>query len=168
MREANEAVFNTEDVVGVDQAMVDYLKKRASDAPRRCFRLCMHHDTEDPVQEMIVAFCKGSYSRPHYHPASSASIHIIEGEMDVFFFDDRGNVTQRVPLGAKGTGKTFCLRNELGSWHMTVPRSEFTVMHEVTAGPFVREECNLFADWSPEPTDAEGIAAFLKKLYPEA
>ncbi len=167
MREAKEAIFNTEEVVAVDQAMIDRLKRRAAESPRHVFRLCMHRSTDDAVQEMVVAFHEGAYSRPHRHPHSSASIHIIEGEMDVFVFDREGAVTGKHELGVKGSGKAFCLRNEADCWHMTVPKSEFTVMHEAIAGPFVRETSNIFADWSPAESDTDAVATYMNKLYGE-
>ena len=65
------------------QAIVEYLKEQASKAPRKRFRLCLHHSTNARVNEMIIAFSRETYNRPHRHPIDKTeSYHIISGESE--------------------------------------------------------------------------------------
>jgi len=164
MRESNQALFNTDDVLVVDQAMVNYLKRRALDAPTRRFRLCLHQSADELVQEMIVVHCRENYSRPHHHPETASSMMILEGELTVFLFDDRGEVTRRLELGARDTGKPFTLRLAPKVWHMPVCRSPQLVFYETMTGPFRRDAINAWAPWSPAEDDADGIADYLARL----
>ena len=58
-------------------------------------------DVEHPVQEMVIAFYKDSYVRPHRHIGTSESFHVAEGEIDVIFFDEVGKPTNRERLGVQ-------------------------------------------------------------------
>ena len=55
MREADRALFNTDDVLEIDSTLVESLKSRAWSSQRGCFRLCLHHSPRDEVQEMGIS-----------------------------------------------------------------------------------------------------------------
>lgn len=163
LRESNHALFNTGDVLEVDAAMIADLKQRARTAPTRRFRLCLHQSPDETVQEMFIVHCRDNYSRPHRH-AMPSSCTILEGELSVFLFDDAGGVIRRIDLGARDSGKPFCLRLEANVWHMPVCRSEQLVFYETMTGPFRRESANDWAPWSPEEDDIAGIVRYLRDL----
>ena len=48
-------------------------------------------------------------------------------------------------------------------YHSLVIRSGLLVFHEVTRGPFVREE-TVFADWSPDRNNLEPVSRFMVEL----
>ena len=132
------------------------------DPPRRA-RLCLHHDPRDKVQEMVIAFSRNPYVRPHRHVNKRESFHVIEGEMAVVFFDDSGRVTRHIRMGPLGSGHAFLYRSSSSLWHTVVPLSEFVIIHETTNGPFVREETE-FATWGPDESDAGGIRALMARI----
>jgi len=74
VRESDVALFNTDDVLSVDDALVETLKGRARTSPSRRFRLCLHRSAEEAVQEMIVVHCRDNYSRPHRHTVASSAV----------------------------------------------------------------------------------------------
>jgi len=164
MRESNQALFNTEDVLRVDEALIVELKRRALSAPSRRYRLCLHQSPDELVQEMIVVHCRDNYSRPHHHPTTASSMMILEGELAVFLFDDAGRVTERVDMGPRESGKPFTLRLAPQVWHMPVCRSSQLVFYETMTGPFRRDAINAWAPWSPAEDDEAGIAAYLAGL----
>ena len=164
MRESDQAFFNTDDVLQVDDAMIATLKERALTAPHKRFRLCLHQSPDEQVQEMIVVHCRDNYSRPHHHPDTASSMMILEGELSVFLFDDDGNVTGKLELGPRESGKPFTLRVEAGVWHMPVCRTEQLVFYETMTGPFRRDAVNAWAPWSPAEDDAVGIETYLAGL----
>ena len=156
--------FPSQDIVEIDQAQIEKLKVSAAESPLKRARICLHHSHDDKVQEMVIAFCRGTYNPPHRHQDKSESFHVIEGELVVVFFDDLGNVTRRIKLGRPESGDlTFLYRLSNTLWHTVVPLSEFVVIHETTSGPFVKSE-NEVAPWAPSESDRNGIDDFLRRI----
>lgn len=159
-----ESVFFSEGaIVEICVEDIDRLKEAAEEAPLRRARICLHQSHDDPVQEMIIAFMRDSYVRPHRHAGKSESFHLIEGRLDVVFFDDEGSVTRRIPMAPFGAGHTFAYRLSSDLWHTVIPRTDYVILHETTTGPFMKDEDNS-APWSPEPADAAAANAFLERL----
>jgi len=160
-----EAIFATDDILEVGPATVAKLKARAADSPRRQSRLCMHHNVDDSVHEMINACCRGAYIRPHRHPeGKTESYHVIEGAMTVYFFDDEGRVVSRLKMGVAGAGTTFLYRLAASRWHLPVAESQMVVYHETFCGPFLKDRDVEYAPWSPSWDDPEAVEAFLRRL----
>ena len=114
-----EATFNQSDIVEVTSATVEELKAKAKAAPRGRYRLCLHRSTADQVQEMVIVAPRGTYFRPHRHPAGKTeSYHVVEGSMTVFFFNDAGDVIRRIDMAAHGAGKTYLYRLSNRIWHI--------------------------------------------------
>ena len=163
MRESDVALFNTDDVLSVDDALVERLKQRARTSPSRRFRLCLHRSADEAVQEMIVVHCRENYSRPHRHSVASSML-VLEGELTVVVFDDAGNVSRRIDMGPRASRKPFTLRVGANIWHMPVCRTEQLVFYETLEGPFERERMNDWASWSPGEDDPKAIAKYLRSL----
>ncbi len=157
------AVFNQDDVIVVDRAKIDELKARSLTADRQVFRLCLHPNPEAGLHEMLIVHQKDAYVKPHKHFAKSESFHVIEGELDVFLFDDSGAITRKIELGEYRSGKPFCYRLSAPVFHTVLPKSAQVVFHETTDGPFKREE-TLFSAWSPEEKDTAAVQRFLAGL----
>ncbi|MHB8834636.1 MAG: WbuC family cupin fold metalloprotein [Candidatus Methylomirabilia bacterium] len=139
---------------------VEALKAEARRSPLRRARICLHASHEDQVQEMVIAFCRDSYVRPHRHRHTGESFHLVDGCLEVVLFTDEGSVESRVRLEAGGA---FLFRLSRQAWHTVIPLSECAVVHEVTPGPF-RRELTDFAPWSPAVENAEGIRDFLARI----
>jgi glucose-6-phosphate isomerase len=157
------ARFNRAGVLAVDEELLAELKALAEQSPSRRFRLCLHSSTDDPAQEMIVVHCRDNYSRPHAH-RSPLTYLVIEGSLRVLLFDDAGNVTRSIDLGARGGGSPFALRLEAGLWYMPVCLTPQVVFFETKWGPFRRDTTNLWAPWSPAEDDVEAIKDFRRGL----
>ncbi len=165
----SEATFNTEPVVEVNGDSIAELKRLVEQSPRGRYRLCLHRSTDHPVQEMIIVCDRGTYFRPHRHPqVKGESLHVIEGDLTVYLFDDDGRVTRTIELGEPGSGKTFYYRQDGDIWHLHVPRTDRVVFHETRTGPFNRERDNEYAAWSPDESDPAAVAAFLKRIEAES
>ena len=143
-------------------AVVDLLCA-AHDAPLRRARLCLHEDSGDPLHEMIIAFWRGSYVAPHRHRGKSESFHVMQGEIEVVFFDDEGALTSRVVLSASDPARPRVYRLRQPLWHTVVVRSECAVIHEITNGPFRQEDTEI-ASWAPAPLDPAAMARFQSRL----
>ena len=160
----NAEVFVAEsDVVNVSETDIAFLKNQAIANPRKRARICAHRDSADALHEMIIAIANGSYLRPHKHIGKSESFHIIEGEADVALLDDNGELIRVIALGAPGTGKSPFYRLSNDWFHMLVVQSDVLVMHEVTNGPFIKEQ-TIQAPFAPDEGDTEKAVAYLNEM----
>ena len=158
----NDEVFYTDQqVVEVGPEQIRFLKAQAAVNRRRRARLCVHPDTADALHEMLIVHTGGGYVRPHKHLGKSESFHMVEGRMKVILFDDQGNHTQTVELGAPDTGRHFYYRLSAPMFHSIYAESETVVFHEVTNGPFNPAEC-IFAPWAPQEDAPEEL---LQEFY---
>ena len=160
----NEEVFYTdEEITRITKNDLSWLKSKALANKRQRARLCSHPDVMDPLHEMLIVHVKDTYVRPHKHMGKSESFHVIEGLLNVIVFTNEGKIRETIEMGDLASGKCFYYRLFKGVYHTVVPLSELVVFHEVTNGPFKREDM-VFADWSPAEDDTTGQKAFLKDV----
>lgn len=132
--------FEHQDIITIELPDLEKLKKAAVEAPLRRSRYCLHHSHSDMVQEMVIAFCKDSVVPIHRHTDKTESYHVIEGELEVLFYDDNGRLTKKIKMGTIGSGLPFLYRLSTNAWHSIRLLSEYVIIHETTSGPFVKEE----------------------------
>ena len=160
-----EAEFNTQDIIEVSQGTVARLIELAKAAPRRRYRLCLHHSPELLVNEMVIVGTNDTYVRPHRHPAGKdESYYVMEGEMVVFIFDDSGKVVRHVEMGEYRSGRTVLYRLSASIYHLPVPLTDWVVYHEVYTGPFRKEQDVEYASWSPPETDTAAVRTYMEGL----
>lgn len=135
--------FEDQDIITIKKPDLDKLKKAATAATLRRSRYCLHHLPDDKVQEMVIAFCKDSNVPIHRHRNKSESFHIIEGKLEILFYNDQGTIMERIEMGAYGTGLPFLYRLSSDKWHTIRPLSDFVVIHETTSGPFIKEDADI-------------------------
>lgn len=163
-KELNKEVLHTnEDLVKVSRADIAVLKEQALKNDRRRIRLCCHRHVNDTLHEMLIIHTKDAYVRPHKHFNKSESLHILEGSADVVLFDEKGNVTEVIPVGEHLSGQKFFYRMATPRYHTLIIHSDFLVFHETTRGPFQKSD-TLFAPWAPEESNIEACQAYNRKL----
>jgi len=91
------------------------------------------------------------------------SFHIVEGKVDVVIFDEAGNITEVVGLGDPSTGRNFYYRLSDSRFHTLVIRGGFLVVHEVTNGPY-RKEDTVLAPFAPTESRREDSLAYMAAL----
>ncbi len=143
-------------VVSVGKDEINFLKNTVYQTPRKRVRICTHKHDEDKLHEMFVCYVKETYVRPNKHIKKDESLHIIQGVADFIFFDDKGTVTDVVPLGDYKSGRQWYCRIPESVYHTFVIKSDIILIHESIAGPF-RREATIFAPWAPEENTAEAI-----------
>ena len=157
------AVFHTtEAIVQLAAPRLAALIQAAEQEPLRRSRICLHQSPSDLTQEMIIALCRDSYIAPHRHRGKSESFHMIQGELDVVFFDDRGGITQVVSLGPPQGDRPFLYRLSAPYWHTVLVKTAVAVFHETTTGPFVQGAGDA-ALWAPAPDDTEAVSRFMQR-----
>lgn len=158
-----EVIYINEPIARINTKEIALLKNQALHNTRKRIRICTHHDVGDSIHEMLIVHVRGAYIRPHKHFNKIESFHVIEGDLKVVIFDDKGVITDVIEMGSYHSGKNFYYRLADSSFHTVIPQSDIVVFHEITNGPFVREE-TVFAGWAPEETDSEQQKTFMDNL----
>lgn len=162
-KDSPEVFYACENIIKITKKDTDFIRDKAFSSPIKRARICLHHDIDNPLHEMIITAMKEGYVRPHRHINKSESFHMIEGEMDVVIFDEDGSITDIIEMGEYNSKKKFYYRLPTDEYHTVVVKSDYAIFHEVTNGPFNREETD-FAPWSPEEKDKNGVAEFSEKV----
>lgn len=142
---------------------IEELKRRAAASPLQRARILAHADPIAPLHEMLIVQTQAVYVRPHRHFGKSESVHVIDGCAKIVYFNDRGEIEESFDVGPASSDNPFFLRNESPRWHTQVVLSPFFVFHEVTSGPFRREDTE-FAPWAPDENDKQTVVAFQNRL----
>ena len=143
---------------------IEYVKNVAMVNSRRRVRICTHRDVKDSLHEMVIVHTRGAYVRPHKHLNKSEAVHVIEGNAEVVFFDENGIISRSLRLGDYSSKSVFYYRLNSEDYHTLVVRSEFFIFHEITNGPFIRNN-TIFPSWAPDESDQAGIYLFQNNLY---
>lgn len=157
----SKATFNQDWLIDIGKSEIQNLKK-SSVAPTSV-RICLHDSPEAALHEMLIVHQKDAYVKPHKHINKSESFHVIEGEMDVFIFDGAGKVIQKIQMGDYNSGKSFCYRLSTSEYHTVLPKTKYVVFHEVTNGPFRRED-TIFGEWAPDEGEGKAVKSFIMSL----
>ena len=148
-----EAEFNNSLVKSYGGIEITLLKEKTLESPRKRYRYCLHDNTNHLTQEMIICMNGFSYFRPHKHPkGNSESYHMLDGQLDIFIFDDQGKVLQIVKLSSKESNinndRDLIYRLSGSKYHLMIPQSEWVIFHEVSTGPFDTSKIQE-ADFAP-------------------
>src|SRR5882762_4619228 len=146
---------------------IAWLKARAAKTARQRIRICTHLDSGDLLHEMLIVHTRETYVRPHKHVNKNESFHVITGEVDVVLFDEKGAVSQAIRMGEYASGKRFYYRLNESRYHTLLIRSDVLVFHEVTTGPFRRED-TIFPSWAPEEGQTDLRREFLARVESQA
>ena len=158
-----EAEFNQKSIKVISHKQIEYLKQKTLESKRNRYRLCLHSDVDHLTQEMIICLKGNNYFRTHKHPINySESYFILEG-IDIYLFDDTGNFIEKVKLDSHGGSFYYRLSDPI--YHLVIPRSEWTIYHEVATGPFNKKTSIQYADFAPKENSSEiDIENYLNKI----
>ncbi len=145
----------------LDDSMIEWVMDKAEASSNGQARICMHSNKDDLVHEMFIAQKKHKYVRPHKHIEKSESFHIIAGKLIILLFDCNGKITSSIILDAELKESLF-VRIERDVFHMPIALTN-VVFHEVSNGPFIKEEC-VFASWAPEVDDKDECNIYIDKI----
>jgi len=155
-KESDEVLYPVNEIVSVCSTDLKELKRLALLNSRHRIRLCSHQNPMEKIQEMFIVHTSDCYVRPHKHIGKIESMSILEGEVDVVLFHEDGSIREVINMGTIESGKKFYNRISEPVYHTLLIRSDFLVFHEITEGPFNRED-TIFPDWAPEIDGRESI-----------
>ena len=92
---SNEVFYFKKNISFINRKHINFLKKKVSLSNKKRVRICLHKENSK-LHEMIIVLSKDTYIRPHKHINKPESLHVIEGNADVIFFNDLGKVLKKV------------------------------------------------------------------------
>ena len=148
----------------LDSATLERGLKASRESPRRRIMLPVHRSATEGVQRLLNFLQRGSYPRPHYHPAPENIEHVVvvKGVAGFVVFDEHGAVLSAHRLEA-GNPAGCLIDIEQGLWHTLVPLADDTVILEIKRGPYCAATDKKFAPWAPEEA-ASGAVEYLHRL----
>ena len=165
MKQLGEEVYvSDEDIVSIGSKEIAFLKNKVNLTQRKRVRLCIHKDIINTLHEMFVVYMSMTYVKPNLHVNKDESLHILEGQADFIFFDNDGNIIEIIKLGDYNSGRQFYIRVPAFKYHTIIMKSETLVIHEVTPGPFNRDD-TIWAPWAPDENDPTAVEKFMSKLH---
>lgn len=143
---ADQNLENTQIPQLSDQEISDGLLQ-AGKSPRRRFPNILHLPG-DEFNRVVNFILQDSYMQPHLHPGDEKieKIHLIHGRVATLFFDDQGNIKQRILLEEGGNS---LVEVPAFTWHTYVMLSEHAITYETMMGAYDPGTWKKFADWAP-------------------
>ena len=110
---------NEKNFITVNKEWIIKLKNEAKNSEKKTSRLLMHLDTQDHVQEMIIAFGKEAVIPPNKSENKSESLQVVEGKMLLVIFNDNGNVDNKIEMQPLSEGgNNFIYRFNIYIFHI--------------------------------------------------
>ncbi|MBM79176.1 MAG: hypothetical protein CMJ78_01120 [Planctomycetaceae bacterium] len=127
------AYFATEANIAIDRKVIEELKKTSKILGKRDIRICLHNSRDSSLHSMINLIYKKEKHVPHKHIEKSECYHMIEGQMKITTFDEKGKI---VDVCILDRNDTFVFRIGKDTFHTTIPETELVIFHETRPGPF--------------------------------
>ena len=161
---SEEVLVQTSHLSDINKININYLIEKAKKSKSKKYRLCIHKNSTQPVHEMFIIHPYDMYVRPHKHINKSESMLVLSGEADYIIFDNKGKISQKIPLGDFNSGKQFYINIKTSLYHSITINSEWLVFLEITKGPFNRND-TIFPDWAPDSEDKKAVKKFMSLLH---
>lgn len=118
----------------LDKALFDSVSAEAKESPRLRMARDMRTTPADNSQRMLNAIEPGTELPIHRHRNTSEICIILRGSAEEIFYDDNGNISERVMLepGTECVGVNI----EKGRWHKIVSLEHGTVIFEAKDGAY--------------------------------
>lgn len=118
----------------ITQAILDNLTEPAKANPRLRQSYDLRNSSDDLSQRMLNALEPGTVMPIHRHHASSETVVILRGKIEWVFYDDGGNVVERVILDANGEPRMLNVGRD--RWHSLICLEPGSVLFECKDGPY--------------------------------
>ena len=117
----------------IDDTLFDELAERAKQSERLRMNFNLHESAESKAQRLFNALEPGTVLPIHRHRATAETFIILRGKLDVMFFNDQGEETERHRLDV--SRGHYGIQIPKGQWH-SLEVVEPAVIFEVKDGPY--------------------------------
>ncbi|MEY8720086.1 WbuC family cupin fold metalloprotein [Bacteroides stercorirosoris] len=146
----------------ISEELLDSVTREAQGNPRLRMNYNFHESLDAPIHRLLNALEPGTYLPPHRHTDKEETYVVLRGSLLAFFYDDLGNVTEKVSLNS--SAGIYGLEIPSGTWHSIIALESGTVIFEIKSGPYRSLPPEDIAPWAPAPSDLEGAAVYMKRM----
>jgi glucose-6-phosphate isomerase len=151
-----------QDIFVFNSKYIKLLKLKADKSKKKSYRILFHKDNSHLTHEMMICFKKNALIPVHKHPINrSESYHILEGSMNVYFFEDDGKPIGYISLSKKKDQVFY--RQSFSKFHLLVPTSKYLVYHETITGPFLKKKDIIYPKWGKKFNTTSKINLFMNR-----
>ena len=126
--------------------LISFIKEDCLNNKKKRSRINFHIHSDCLVHEMMIAMHNTTEINVHAHKNKSESFHLIEGDLCIVLFkDETPEELDRIYLSAKNKPNYYRMNSDI--YHLVIPITEITVIHETTQGPF-EVNSSLIPAWS--------------------
>ena len=140
--------------------MMKLISEELLDSVKRCVEELKKEKNKERKEEKELE--PGTYLPPHRHTDKEETYVVLRGSLLAFFYDDLGNVTEKVSLNS--SAGIYGLEIPSGTWHSIIALESGTVIFEIKSGPYRSLPPEDIAPWAPAPSDLEGAAVYMKRM----
>ncbi|WP_291530271.1 WbuC family cupin fold metalloprotein [Bacteroides sp. UBA939] len=146
----------------ITEELLDNVTREAQENPRLRMNYNLHESLDAPIHRLLNALEPGTYLPPHRHINKEETYLVLRGSLLAFFYDDLGNVTEKVCLDP--SAGNYGLEIPAATWHSIIVLESGTVIFEIKRGPYQSLSPEDIAPWAPASSDLEGAAVFMKRM----
>ena len=117
-----------------DKELFDSVTREAAQSERLRMARDMRTTSADKSQRMLNAIEPGTVLPIHRHRGSTETCIVLRGKAEEIFYDDNGNVTERVMM--QSDSDCCGVNIEVGRWHKIVSLKPGTVIFEAKDGAY--------------------------------
>ena len=118
----------------LDKDLLDSITQKAKESPRLRMNHNLHDSLDSKVQRLFNALEPGTLLPIHRHQNTDETYILIRGKIEVLFYDDDKNITDRFII-CQEEG-TFGVHIPQGTWHTIEVLESGSVIFEVKEGPY--------------------------------
>lgn len=110
----------------ITEELLDTVTSHAKENSRLRMNYNFHASMDAPIHRLLNALEPGTYLPPHRHTDKEETYLVLRGSLLAFFYDDAGNVTDKVCLNPS-EGK-YGLEIPSNTWHSIIALESGTVI----------------------------------------
>ncbi|MBO7416905.1 MAG: WbuC family cupin fold metalloprotein [Bacteroidaceae bacterium] len=118
----------------IDDNLIQRVTSLAKESPRLRKNYNFHETLDDSCQRMLNIMLKGTKFDIHRHTNTAESFVLLKGKLDLIYFNDKGEETDRFILDPL-TGN-YGIHIPAGQWH-SLEIIEDSTIFETREGPYI-------------------------------
>ena len=118
----------------INEDLLNEVTLQAKESPRLRMNYNLHDSLEAKAQRLLNALEPGTILPIHQHPHTAETYLLLRGRIQVMYYNDRKEETERVTLDPmKGS---YGVHIPAGQWHTLEVLESGSVIFEVKDGPY--------------------------------
>ena len=118
----------------LDKELLDSITQKAKESPRLRMNHNLHDSLDSKVQRLFNALELGTVLPIHRHQNTDETYILIRGKIEVIFYDDDKNITDRFIISQEDG--IFGVHIPKNTWHTLEVLESGSVIFEVKEGPY--------------------------------